>query len=200
MKFPIDPRQAADSSWLAYWEDFLTEEDISLLLSRPEWNFLYTGRVGGASGTSEINQDVRRSKVSGIEVDDQNRYLWKKFSDVVAEVNKRFFHFDITGFYEHAQIASYSGDYEGHYDWHTDACPNELFVPRKLSMALLLSDPSEFEGGLLQIKDHSDEAKSLSQKKGRAWFFPSWALHRVTPVTSGERKSLVLWAGGPQFR
>jgi PKHD-type hydroxylase len=73
-------------------------------------------------------------------------------------------------------------------------------VPRKLSMSLLLSDPSEFEGGEFEVKTDSDIPINLEQKRGRAWFFPSWALHRVTPVTKGVRKSLVLWVGGPPFK
>jgi PKHD-type hydroxylase len=67
-------------------------------------------------------------------------------------------------------------------------------------MAILLSDPSEFEGGEFQVKADSDEAKTLECKKGRAWLFPSYTLHRVAPVTKGVRRSLVLWIGGPAFR
>ena len=65
---------------------------------------------------------------------------------------------------------------------------------------MLLSDPSEFEGGELQVKTCSDQISTLETKKGRAWFFPSYTLHRVTPVTKGVRRSLVLWSGGPEFR
>ena len=73
-------------------------------------------------------------------------------------------------------------------------------APRKLSMVLMLSDTSEFEGGELLLKSDSDEHKSLSMAKGRAWFFPSYMLHKVTPVTKGVRKTLVLWVGGPEFK
>ena len=67
-------------------------------------------------------------------------------------------------------------------------------------MVLSLSEPSEFEGGLLQVKIDNDEPKTLELKKGRAWFFPSYVLHRVTPVTKGIRKSVVIWVGGPAFK
>ena len=67
-------------------------------------------------------------------------------------------------------------------------------------MVLLLSNPSEFEGGQLQIKANNDEPINLEMKRGRAWFFPSYTLHTVTPVTRGIRKSLVLWVGGPEFK
>jgi PKHD-type hydroxylase len=63
-----------------------------------------------------------------------------------------------------------------------------------------LNDPKEFKGGDFQLMVDSDTPVTVEQKKGRAWFFPSYTLHRVTPVTEGERKSLVLWIGGPAFR
>ena len=67
-------------------------------------------------------------------------------------------------------------------------------------MALLLNDVTEFEGGFFQVKNENDKIKTLEMKKGRAWFFPSYTLHRVTPVTKGIRKSLVIWVGGPPFK
>jgi len=36
--------------------------------------------------------------------------------------------------------------------------------------------------------------------QGQAVFFASFILHRVAPVTSGVRKSLVMWFGGPPLR
>jgi PKHD-type hydroxylase len=38
------------------------------------------------------------------------------------------------------------------------------------------------------------------REKGTVIMFPSYLLHRVTPVTKGVRKSLVLWVGGTTFR
>jgi PKHD-type hydroxylase len=38
------------------------------------------------------------------------------------------------------------------------------------------------------------------KKKGSVLLFPSWILHRVTPVTKGVRKSIVVWVTGPKFR
>ena len=106
----------------------------------------------------------------------------------------------MTGFYEPAQLGLCTGEQQSHYKWHTDSSAKDLNVPRKLSMVLLLSDPSEFEGGQLEIKATNDEPIILEQKKGRAWFFPSYVLHRVTPVIRGTRRSMVLWVGGPEFK
>jgi PKHD-type hydroxylase len=40
----------------------------------------------------------------------------------------------------------------------------------------------------------------IKQTKGSAIFFPSFAMHRVTPVTDGVRRSLVVWMEGPRFK
>ena len=73
-------------------------------------------------------------------------------------------------------------------------------VPRKLSMVLMLSVSSEYEGGDLLLNADRNEPTKLGMVKGRAWFFPSYVLHKVTPVTRGTRKTIVLWVGGPPFK
>jgi PKHD-type hydroxylase len=134
-------------------------------------------------------------------VDKNNQHIWEKITNTIWSANRQFFHFDLTGCYELAQLGSYTQYDQGHYDWHTDTSLSASNTPyRKLSMSILLSDPSEFEGGEFQVKYGNDDIKLVEQKRGRAWFFPSWTLHRVTPVTRGIRRSLVLWVGGPGFK
>ena len=70
---------------------------------------------------------------------------------------------------------------------------------RKLSAVLLLTDPSEFEGGELQIFT-SNQPRTVPLKKGSIVFFPSFFLHRVTEVTKGNRQTLVLWIGGDHYQ
>ena len=64
-------------------------------------------------------------------------------------------------------------------------------------MTLLLSPLNEFEGGELELMDNN---KGVKLVQGQAVFFASFIPHRVKPVTRGERKSLVMWFGGPSFR
>lgn len=197
MIYPIPQRSIPGKDNTAYWEGFFTSEDINLLLAQPEWLHLQNGCVGGSG---EVNERVRASQVAWIGAKPELQHLWEKLANTVAEVNSRFFHFDLTGFHEPMQLGLYTESQQGHYDWHTDAAPTDKGVPRKLSFAMLLSDPSEFEGGEFQVKTNSDIVQTLETVKGRAWFFPSYTLHRVTPVTKGVRRSLVLWVGGPAFK
>lgn len=200
MIYPIPPRNIFGKDSLAYWEGFLSNEDINLLLAQPEWLNLQPGCVGGSGGASELNSEIRVSQIAWIGMKPELLHIWEKLATVVAEVNSRFFHFDLTGFHEPMQLGLYTEQQQGHYDWHTDASSSDRHAPRKLSLSMLLSDPSEFEGGEFQVKTDSDKVQTLECLKGRAWFFPSYTLHRVAPVTKGVRRSLVLWIGGPAFR
>ena len=44
------------------------------------------------------------------------------------------------------------------------------------------------------------EENKVKLKQGQAVFFASFIRHRVTPVTRGNRKSLVMWFGGTSFK
>ena len=65
------------------------------------------------------------------------------------------------------------------------------------ALALLLNDPSEFEGGDLELMA---PGKFAELKQGHAICFASFLNHRVQPVTRGMRQSLVVWFGGKPFR
>jgi predicted 2-oxoglutarate/Fe(II)-dependent dioxygenase YbiX len=88
-----------------------------------------------------------------------------------------------------AQIIRYGEG--GHYMWHNDRLPPKDGKVRGVSLVMLLNDPSEFEGGLLQIKDKSD---NLLKNQGDIVVFDAKAEHRVTPVNRGIRYTAVCWA------
>ena len=75
---------------------------------------------------------------------------------------------------------------------------------RKISISIWLNDPDEYEGGELDIEvgGPRDDLRYHTFKlpKGSIIVFPSHSWHRVRPVTSGVRKSLVVWFSGPPFR
>ena len=195
MIYEIEPRQSTEFSTSAYWENFLTEEDLDEILNLPEWKDKELSLI-----QDNENPNIRMSEVAWMYPTAKNDHLWKKITRAVANVNQSFFHYDLTGCYEPAQLSIYSEQLKGFYNWHIDERPPGRNIPRKLSVSILLNDPSEFEGGEMQILEHSDKPTTLEFKRGRAWFFPSHVIHRVTPVTKGVRKSLVLWVGGPAFK
>jgi len=199
MNFTFPPYESTDKSPIAYWENFLTDQQIDEILSVPEWGNLSPAQVG-TNGNGMVRPEVRETDIAWYTRNASNNDIWEKLAHAAIEANRRFFRYDLTGFYEHAQLGYYNAAKKSHYDWHVDWDVANMRVPRKLSMVLQLNDPSEFEGGELQIKINNDKENSVELRRGRAWFFPSFLLHRVTPVTRGERKSLVLWITGPEFK
>ena len=123
--------------------------------------------------------------------------MYKQIEITMLKANNNHFGFEGMQLNEPGQFTHYPVG--GFYDWHMD---NEILGKhqppvRKISMTLLLSDPSTFDGGELEFMHKGKKAKL---KQGQAIFFASWLQHRVKPVTRGERSSLVMWFGGPPFK
>jgi len=90
----------------------------------------------------------------------------------------------------HGLLFSRSGPGEG-YGRHVD---NAFMAGGRsdLSFTLFLSDPSGYEGGALVLESPSAE-EALRLPAGHALVYPSTLLHRVEPVTQGERLVAVGW-------
>lgn len=61
-----------------------------------------------------------------------------------------------------------------------------------LSCTLFLTDPADYDGGELEIDGRIGKA-SYKLPAGHMLVYPSASLHRVTPVTRGERVSCFFW-------
>jgi PKHD-type hydroxylase len=194
-KRAIFPQKDIDiSNWYWYKTGFSLEEiqKIEESLSGVETQDAVT------YGADKPNLQHRNSKISWIPQEDPNFvWLYDKMIDLAFRANKDLWNFDIHCINESIQYTKYLGG-GGHFGWHLDLGPG-LTSRRKLSMVVQLSDPTEYEGGVLQIMK-SSMSQDLPKDKGAVILFPSYLLHRVTPVVSGIRKSLVLWVGGNHFR
>jgi PKHD-type hydroxylase len=89
------------------------------------------------------------------------------------------------------------GEYGWHRDVHEKPYPNGLV--RKMSFSTILND--DFEGGEFDIetKNPADKKRydTFDNKKHNTIIFPAHMWHRVRPVKSGVRKSIVGWVLGP---
>ena len=61
-----------------------------------------------------------------------------------------------------------------------------------LSFTLFLADPASYDGGALIIEDQF-ESRAVKLSAGEMLLYPSTSLHRVEPVTRGERLAVVGW-------
>ncbi len=140
------------------------------------------------------SRDYRISDIAWIEPRAPAQWLFHRLAVLFAQSNITY-RFDLVGFAEALQYTCYgAGQY---FAWHADIGNGET-AARKLSLTIQLSEPSDYDGGHLQF--HGGADMPAARLRGSGVFFPAFLAHQVTPVTRGLRRSLVVWAYGPQFR
>lgn len=185
---PIEP--------FVWWDNAFTDQELNWLQERAI-RAEEQAQVGGNPQGDDLTR-LRRSKVSWLVKTQDTAWVYEKLAHAVSALNAQFFNFDLTGFGEALQLTNYEQSNHGMYGWHQDYGSKDA-ASRKLSLVLQLSDPSQYEGGNLQVLT-SGEPATVQKRRGLIAAFPSYQLHQVTPVTQGSRQSLVAWISGPAFR
>lgn len=179
-----------------YWFEngFTAEELVTIesMTSDLEWQVAATGQ----DDTSKIS-DYRKSQIKWCPHSDNWEWVYSKLHDMLVEANDIMWKFDLSHMREHIQYTEYYASNGGGYNWHMD-CGTGIQNQRKLSVTVQLSDSSEYEGGDLQF--NIGKTMTAPRGIGNVVIFPSFYLHRVTPVTKGTRKSFVLWVGGEPYK
>ena len=154
---------------------------------------------------------VRKTSVCFINDKDNkiNEFIWQ----FIREANAKQFNYDLDHF-QPIQFAEYKGseNYRAFYDWHQDSDGLQKGGEvRKLSLSLPLSDPDTFEGGKLEFYNGGKSLPDMGEIKGEkvtkdinsqgtVIVFDSRDWHRVSPMISGVRYSIVCWTVGPNFK
>lgn len=142
---------------------------------------------------------IRRAELAWLDERPGADWVMDRIVALVARANREAFDFALSDFAESAQVARYGAERAGHFGWHSDIGAGAVAARRKLTMVVQLSEPGNYEGGLLELWPDGN-VRTAARERGTAILFPSFVLHRVTPVTAGERWSLTIWAHGPAFR
>ena len=184
--------------YIRVYNNFLSEKPLNVLLKLCEsYKNFDSASIVGNKGNGEVDEKIRQTKwwplrwvsESLTEVHWHN-LLCKLFSEAIKEYIN-FYDLGPNNFsIENIQILKYSGG--GHYGFHTD---HGNVTPRTWSCIFFLND--NFEGGELLFKyPLSKEIVKIPKKRNTLIVWPSNFLfpHKVTPVTKGERYSVVAWA------
>lgn len=84
------------------------------------------------------------------------------------------------------------GTYGFHVDGSVMTARDGLRLRTDVSCTLFLSDPDEYDGGHLRIRDtYGDHA--VRHPAGDAVLYPSTSFHQVDPVTKGARIASFFW-------
>ena len=188
------------------WRSFIVEttspvftpEQCQLIINAGRAEPKQNAEIGNNKGIKggRVDTKTRTSHISWIPFKKMPE-MYSIIEKIMKATNGNHFGFDGMTITEPAQYTEYPEG--GFYDWHVDNDVNMQHEPpvRKISMTLLLSSESDFEGGDLELMS---EGKIGKLKQGQAIFFASFVRHRVKPVIRGNRKSLVMWFGGTPFK
>jgi len=178
----------------AFWKECFTKEECNTIVNIAKSNSLIKGKISKDNSIEDIS--IRDSKICWLYPNDNMEWVFRRVTDVVLNLNERFFKFDVFGLNEGFQFTNYIAP-SGKYGKHVDRSMN--MAVRKLSISIQLTDPEEYEGGELYLYD-DDKGTLMDKTQGTLILFPSYVLHEVMPVTKGERNSLVTWVTGKQFK
>tara|TARA_A100001201_G_scaffold123484_1_gene107411 strand:- start:1922 stop:2506 length:585 start_codon:yes stop_codon:yes gene_type:complete len=191
---PINKHQVLDTPALFY-EQIIPEKLVDLMIEElPKYESDYAEAEIGPSDNGELLLDMRRSKTSWLYEDD---WVSSVFAHYFHIANKEAWEYDLKCL-DGIQVTKY--DVDDHYIWHSDyGTAEDNRYTRKLSASLLVTDPSEYDGGDLEFIDYHNNLLVAPRTKGTMIIFDSRVPHRVTPVTRGKRISLVTWMLGPKL-
>ena len=148
--------------------------------------------------TFDGNEGHRKTQIRWLQNNDMYREMHDVFKHIALDANQ-YLQTMITvlpplQFTEYADV--------GHkYDMHHDVDINRQDGRhRKLSIVVQLTDPEEYEGGILSFTHTQNPDPKALIKQGSIICFLSYLEHGVSPITKGSRTSLVGWFEGPRWR
>jgi len=186
--------------WQSYMatttQPIFTPQQCEMVIQAGHKQKLEVAQVGMNNPKGGVDTKKRTTTISWIPFKEMTE-MYSQIEATMQTSNLNHFGFENMKITEPAQFTEYPKG--GFYDWHMDLDINGTHEPpvRKISMTILLSDPSTFKGGHLEFMEKN---KVPELKQGQAIFFASFIRHRVAPVTKGIRRSLVMWFGGTPFK
>ena len=205
---------ALQSVW--YFTD-LPEDVVDIIekdLSEKFDSQMQDSRLHGDS----LNKDKRNSQNAWIPTQHWvGGFMWH----YIMRANRENFLYDLRNI--DGESMQYTRYGEGmFYDWHNDSglathykpvsvgnrtegrqqdfVNENLELVRKLSFALQLSSPDDYEGGNVVLLDEGGKKYIAPRQRGTVVLFDSRTQHRVNKVKSGVRKSIVGWVVGPRWK
>ena len=205
---------ALQSVW--YFTD-LPEDVVDIIekdLSEKFDSQMQDSRLHGDS----LNKDKRNSQNAWIPT---NHWVGGFMWHYIMRANRENFLYDLRNI--DGESMQYTRYGEGmFYDWHNDSglathykpvsvgnrtegrqqdfVNENLELVRKLSFALQLSSPDDYEGGNVILLDEAGKKYIAPRQRGTVVLFDSRTQHRVNKVKSGVRKSIVGWVVGPRWK
>jgi PKHD-type hydroxylase len=137
---------------------------------------------------------IRDSDIFWIPRAGKTEWVFSRLWNLVKFYNAKYA-FELSGDMGQAQLTRYSAGQR--YNWHMDIGPREASL-RKISVVVELTSLAPIDGGGIEIFYGDSVDNKIQLNRGDVVVFPSFVMHRASPVRRGVRWSLVLWIKGTQ--
>jgi len=179
------------SEWhpYAFMDGVFSEEECATIkaLGEGRWTDAYIGGKNPRLPTYLYGQHHVLPK------DPDHAWIYDRLIEPVDYLQREYLPCRWDRWVEPIQVSYYDAGRE--HRWHIDYGAGQ-FLTRKLIVSVLLDQ--DFNGGDLEIQAGNSPVP-CEQRVGRMIVMPTTTLHRVTPVTQGERTTLVTWGHGPRW-
>jgi predicted 2-oxoglutarate/Fe(II)-dependent dioxygenase YbiX len=187
-----EPSTGWHLDWLRTAESLSEADCDEIIAACRDFSLVPPNTVDEAHHPGRRQADVRK-----IGINTRTQWLFDLLGGVAAEASRTASGLELSEINRAPQYLEYRPGW-GHFDWHNDYSHHVSPAPRKLTIIIQLSAPTDYEGGRLQM--FGTTVEDLPAERGSVLAFPSFLYHRVTPVTGGVRRALVAWIAGPRLR
>lgn len=173
---------------------YYSPEELSVFIENQKTKPLTKSGVYNTKKGASVDENYRQSQQT--RVNSTNPFV-EKLRPLVESVNTNKFKISITKYCNENDFVEYdvNGKFEQHGDvlWPGSAFDHHLNPIRKITTVVLLNN--DFTGGKLALWRFG-ERYSFPFEPGDVISFPSYIHHKVDPVLTGTRYSLVSWSYG----
>lgn len=154
----------------------------------------------GEVDTTTGDRTSRKAWVTSFIPNEECLLVYPQICALAKNINIQYFGFDVDSYFEKFWYTTYSAPTD-RLDWHSDKTNAYALggANIKMGIVLQLSEPTEYDGGIVEVMT-DDGIEIIEKKMGLMYSLPAYTPHRVTPITSGERRVLVAWFAGPKFK
>ena len=183
----------------AYVQNFFNKKEIKKLNNLIEKNYLNIEDHSMVSTYADSNKSKKKTKTYEINFGKIKPFV-KNLEEIISELNETNFNYDLFSLKDSSNtiLKIYDSKEKSHYDWHFDTSRSDIY-DIKFTVIINLSI-KKYSGGSFQIFNSGEYDVKELDKPGSLVMIKSYLNHRVLPVTSGERRSLVLFIRGPKLR
>lgn len=193
---------------LYYKTDFLSKDECEFLKNYYKENSDKAVRSMVGFAPARVDFTHRISKSLQLDIDNQQvKNVIDKTTEVAKHINEELFLFSIDWDEsikpKNFLITEYEGTEKGFWTKHQNVNWISNANQRKLCATIVLSDPSEYEGGDFMMYFGSSKEQPTPtemRKQGTLVVFPAFRFTQIMPVLTGIKYHMDFYWEGPYWR